>query len=93
MKVIVKQQISAGFGQDTSVFIPEGGAEYATDEQLTKTMRRLWEDVYNKNIDEVVQDEDETYFEEDKAVVVMKSKYGHIVSIYFEIHELQEVGV
>ena len=56
-------------------------------------MRRLWEDVYNKNIDEVVQDEDETYFEEDKAVVVMKSKYGHIVSIYFEIHELQEVGV
>lgn len=78
MKVIVSTEIVPGSGTTTSVYLPEGGAENATDETLRNTMRKLWERDYNAYRTEI--NEEFSHFGDDEAVIYAKS-----FSITYEI--------
>ena len=84
MKVIVITETILGSCTTVSAFVPETGAEYATEESLISAMRTLWEREYNLHIDEI--DEEESYFGEDEAVICAKD-----TTVHFEIVNVEAV--
>ena len=82
MRAIVRTETQLGCGTTTELYIPEGGAEYATDKEFYETMEKLYQSDIDYYGDQVEENE---IWSDDLTAHVYTTDY----SISYEVAEIK----